>query len=436
AGGEGELVADSRTPSSEGTSFSQSGRLVHLDAVRGFAVLAILIQHFIVPLPSGPESLWLRTVQSTFLQHGFKAVSVFFVLSGFLIGGILVREISSTHSLNAHRFYVRRVFRIWPAYVVWLAMTFVWLWARTPLWIVYTNDLHYLALRALWPNFLHLQNYVQGTPPEVWSVHASHTWSLAVEEHFYLILPLVLLCVVGLGRLSKRLIGIGLPLSILLIIAVGIASRSYLVNIGGTVGAPGDFQAQWAMNWPTHLRIDELGIGVMMGYLLVYAKDVVLRLRPWRLLLLALGFVVVICSDSVGAKLGLNTYVLAPVLNASGGALIVLWAWLADQSLRAKIVGIPVQAIAYVGVISYAVYLMHFPFGQYVAYTSAPIIRTEHSVVNYFLCLFLYLFAAMIFGAALHYLVERPGMRLRDKWSKNEHKQVSFEKGLVNPSQT
>ena len=102
-------------------------------------------------------------------------MDLFFVLSGFLVGGLLFNELRGRGKLDVPRFLIRRGFKIWPSYYVYLAAVAV-LMAR--------RSVPGLAASLL-PNLLNVQNYF-GTPLQ-------HTWSLAVEEHFYLALPLLLL---------------------------------------------------------------------------------------------------------------------------------------------------------------------------------------------------------------------------------------------------
>ena len=127
-----------------------------------------------------------KDVSDTIVRFGWSGVDLYFVLSGILVGGLLFDEIRRRYSVDIRRFLVRRAFEIRPMYFAYIAATPVLLHLRD-------DDPWGRAFRETLPNLLHLQNYL-GT-------RRGHTWSLAVEEHFYLELP-VLLCIL-LHRTQK-----------------------------------------------------------------------------------------------------------------------------------------------------------------------------------------------------------------------------------------
>lgn len=142
--------------------------MVELDVLRGVAILLVLFTHSTVqPGASGvlaPVLVYLRYL-------GPSGVDLFFVLSGFLVGGLLFKELREKGRLDVRRFLVRRAFKIWPPYFTFIAFTFIWL-------MVSDHQTLFQSSRAIYPNLAHLQNYLSSPAP--------HTWSLAVEEHFYL----------------------------------------------------------------------------------------------------------------------------------------------------------------------------------------------------------------------------------------------------------
>lgn len=146
-------------------------RMIQLDILRGVAILLVIFAHTIPPETSSWQSVF-RYLQIL----GTTGVDLFFVLSGFLVGGLLFKELLTKSHLDVRRFLIRRGFRIFPSYVVFLTFVFLLLLLHKS----FTD-----SIRELLPNLIHLQNYL-GSPRE-------HTWSLAVEEHFYLVLPFLLL---------------------------------------------------------------------------------------------------------------------------------------------------------------------------------------------------------------------------------------------------
>ncbi len=152
-------------------------RNLQLAVLRGIAVLLVFGRHLELPKPEG----LVGTFAGAWLRIGWLGVDLFFVLSGFLIGGLLVTELHKHGRIDVARFLSRRGLKIYPAYFVFIAYLMFMpaakgllrgesVWAVPVEWSLY------------WPNFLFLQNYVGNNP-------TGHTWTLAVEEHFYLMLP-------------------------------------------------------------------------------------------------------------------------------------------------------------------------------------------------------------------------------------------------------
>jgi peptidoglycan/LPS O-acetylase OafA/YrhL len=149
----------------------RSGRIPSLDGVRAVAILLVLYSHADIP---GHSAFVLAAIKG---RCGFLGVQMFFVLSGFLITALLLRERERTGGVSRRAFYLRRALRILPAYAVYLAVVAVlppmadttltgkdWFSALT-----YTVNFHSLPI----------------------PVAISHVWSLSVEEHFYLLWPMV-----------------------------------------------------------------------------------------------------------------------------------------------------------------------------------------------------------------------------------------------------
>src|SRR3954451_21718261 len=140
-------------------------RRLDLDVVRGIAILLAMGWHF-SRYRSG--NAVLDALQWPGATFGWAGVDLFFVLSGFLVGRLVLREHQRTGRFDGWRFSVRRALKLWPVLYVFLA---VYAFAGSEPWQSY-----------LWQNALHVQNYA-GTS-------LTHLWSLAVEEHFYLALAL------------------------------------------------------------------------------------------------------------------------------------------------------------------------------------------------------------------------------------------------------
>jgi peptidoglycan/LPS O-acetylase OafA/YrhL len=172
--------------SSEARNLSPSvpSRIPELDGLRGLAILLVILCHYVGNADHRPLGLWPHRVLSVF-TIGWSGVDLFFVLSGFLIGGILLDARNSPHYFRA--FYMRRVFRIFPIYYLWILLFAVIVIMAVTLFpgffAITARDLFRVPVQLFF-----LQNFSAGMSSFQWTWFAV-TWSLAVEEQFYLVAP-------------------------------------------------------------------------------------------------------------------------------------------------------------------------------------------------------------------------------------------------------
>lgn len=151
-----------------------------LDGLRGIAILLVLFYHFLRFNPITPEQEFIKKIS----EMGYMGVDLFFVLSGFLISGILFTIIENGHGLKL--FYIRRVLRIFPAYFFLLAILFF----IVPIFI---SEIPYKeSVENSYIFWLYFSNFYIGINGFNSAPFLTHTWSLAVEEQFYLFFPFIL----------------------------------------------------------------------------------------------------------------------------------------------------------------------------------------------------------------------------------------------------
>src|SRR5687767_1067051 len=198
-------------------------RLRTLDILRVVAVLLVMVRHLAPPAPDMPS--WLLTVTSMLIRGGWIGVDLFFVLSGFLVSGLLFKEYQRTGMVDIGRFLIRRGFKIYPPFYVLLLVLVVVGW-------------DVLTWRRILIDVFFVQNYF--SPSVTWA-----TWSLAIEEHFYLMLACLTWCLVRWRSQPFRCIPV-----IWITVAVScLAARMSLMD------RPFDTSTHLL---PTHLRIDAL----------------------------------------------------------------------------------------------------------------------------------------------------------------------------------
>jgi peptidoglycan/LPS O-acetylase OafA/YrhL len=254
------------------TPATTAGRVPELDGIRGLAILGVLLWHCVVhPLDPGANEMLAQ------LRHGLsltgRGVDLFFVLSGYLIGGILIDHRRDARYFGT--FYLRRACRILPAYVALLALVAVGFvvfarWQPAPPWLG-------LAPIPWWSYLLFVQNAFMAHANDFGTPWLSATWSLAVEEQFYLVLP-ALVWWVSPRRLQWWCLGAALFAPAVLLTFgddgtlagyVSLASRCDSLMVG--VGIAWLFRRAGTRAWlVTHRRtlyVALLGLGLVASWL-------------------------------------------------------------------------------------------------------------------------------------------------------------------------
>ncbi len=342
-----------------------------IDILRAVAVLLVMGRHVGGKLDLFPTA-WTT--------GGWVGVDLFFVLSGFLVSGLLFKEHARHGQLSVKNFLIRRGFKIYPAFWLMLLVSVV---------------LFFLVQKTFKPSailceFLFVQNY----GPALWN----HTWSLAVEEHFYLFLILLMFALQEIdgGQQPFRLVP-----AIFTALALGCLLLRWLAWQASPIF---DAKAQF---YPTHLRIDSLFCGVLLAYFYhanpTRFMDCARRWR-WALLssgvaLLAPAFCFEITTTSFIYTFGFTEF------------------YIASACLLVGMLGIEIpanaltKAIAYIGSHSYSIYLWHMP----VLWWGIPLAARVMKERNWFVYAAVYFFGAIVWGIAMAALIEFPLLRLRDR---------------------
>ncbi|MGZ6072118.1 MAG: acyltransferase family protein [Myxococcaceae bacterium] len=274
------------------TPLRLTGHLPGLDGVRGLAILMVMAVHFVGDASARSH---VQRVVVKGASYGVLGVDLFFVLSGFLITGLLLEAKGQPHYFR--NFYARRTLRIFPLYYLVLAALFLVLPAlTTPSPLLEVARQHQVWLWTYTSNF-----YIAATSSWASLTYVSHFWSLAIEEHFYLAWPLVVF-------LFRR--------PVLERICVGILFAGLALRIGLVLAGVSEL----SVSVLTPCRIDTLAVGALLA-LLVRRQDVGPRVLQ-RAAPLAAGLLAAVVAVSL---FGVVTKHWLPVLHQLRGSLWALF---------------------------------------------------------------------------------------------------------------
>jgi peptidoglycan/LPS O-acetylase OafA/YrhL len=333
-----------------------------LDGLRAVAALLVVFDH-----------------AGLTLFPGGLGVLAFFVLSGFLITWLIIAEEDLTSSVSLSRFYVRRSFRIFPAFYAYFFL------GLTLITVLHKEVNTAQAITA----FFYVTNYYQAIlgDPSTW---LSHTWSLAVEEQFYLLWPVTFLLLRNNGR-RFRVLAVAIPVLWLYresLIFVFHVKQNYIYEAFDT-------------------RADHLLMGCFLAVSLREGR----LARFWRMAcaspwLTWLTIALLIACVAVGRFIDMADYrdavefVVEPVL-----IFVLIGQLIASQSSAAT-APFNWRWMRYLGRLSYSIYL----YQQLLIYAVVSRLRSTPT-----LAVIVTLAVVIVAAACSYHLVERPFLRLRDR---------------------
>lgn len=292
-----------------------------IDGLRAIAVLSVLLSHAQVPGIKG----------------GWIGVDIFFVISGFLITTILLKEHALRGTISIKNFYMRRILRLIPALLLLITFLIVYAWFFT------SKKVFYSVLYDSAITIAYAQNWVlaHGAPRGL----LAHAWSLSLEEQFYIIWPLLLSLLLRIFKKPQRL-----ALFLVFLIGLVVWHRVHLFETGAT------YRRLYLM---LDTRADCLLIGCLLSVLLFHKLiPPIDTLRTWLKIPLSLSVLLYLFTmhfDHRSQTVQFYGYFLIAV--ASGIAILQLVTL--PNSLFGKIFSD--TRMRWIGKISYGLYLWHWP---------------------------------------------------------------------------
>lgn len=353
-----------------------TSRVRQIDFLRAIAVILVLFRHHWVGI-------------DVLQRIGWIGVDLFFVLSGFLVSGLLFSEYKRYGNIKAGQFLIRRGFKIYPLFYLSILLTLI-------IFLVKPDTFPALAaldFKRKAVTFLSESLFLQNYYAFIWG----HHWSLAIEEHFYIAIAIILPLLAKLKILENK--------KLLLIVTLGFFAAAIAMRF---IKTDGFIQ--------THLRYDSLLAGVVISYFYHFNREkfeqFYLKYRKFLLV-----FVPVFLSSALfswesyfirtigftflylGFSILLMEFVLNPRTDENLSKLGYFYKWIAQM-----------------GVYSYGIYLFHLYLTQFVVgkdyVEEGNYIFTTKVLISFLI----YFFGSIAFGIAMSKLVEIPMLKVRDRF--------------------
>jgi peptidoglycan/LPS O-acetylase OafA/YrhL len=347
-------------------------RTIELDFARGLAVILVMGYHFKTAPTTFP--LWIY-LDKAWKGFGATGVDMFFVLSGFLVGGLLLDEYRTGGEVRAKRFLIRRAMKIFPAYYFYI------------LFQILTR--HFPLHTFLVQNLFQIQNYVGSS--------ISHSWTVSLEVHFYILLAICMAVLASRKASPKALI-----IFFACVSAISFGSRFITIYLGNSYSAI----------FETHNRLDSLMCGVLLATLACFYPNIFEKLsaRLWPLLLILALFAVYLWAvypATMKAPAPGWGYFGATILYLGYATLMLFLLRYSKGATN----WLPYRGVAWIGTYSYGIYLWHNSVRQpceAIAQHVNPAIRWPFLYALQYVC-------AILLGALMTVAVEWPFLRLRER---------------------
>lgn len=345
-------------------------RNLQLDVLRCIAVLLVLINHaYHKELTGAPLFDALR--------HGsWMGVDLFFVLSGFLVSGLLFEQVRKGKLPDVTNFLIRRGFKIYPSYFIMLMVG----------WILISPSVAE-GIKRFAPLFFFSQNYSPSFQL------FGHTWSLAVEEHFYAILALAFFCI-RRGVLSVATLK---NLCIATVVCVP------LLRAAAYMSAPGH-HIEIGQHFATHFRIDSLALGVVFCYYWQYHNSELRSFAQSHRPLILISGICLLSPAFFAYRESGAFFIFGYSAVAVGSALVILSA----LSIKSQLSWL--KPVAFLGKHSFSIYLWHALVLMFVQIT----VIVAPNALNCPVEIALSIGGPIIFGVLASMAIDMPMLKLSD----------------------
>lgn len=414
-----------------------SSRYPALDGIRALSIISVVIYHSYLFISTQMNEEAFRAFTHNipdyliWITRGDLGVDIFFVLSGFLIGNLLLREYVQYKKINFKRFYIRRLLRLYPAYL------FVILIAAIGLYITSANKLAYLWADVFYvSNFLSMENMAL-----IWS------WSLSVEEQFYLITPVLI--VFGFRFVKNPLYWM-----------IGLYLFSFVIRYLALMNNPGILITDpFYISFPTldafdktyfetmyinlYTRYGALIVGVLASYLHVYHAEKVRSILQCSVVRNNCLFLAAVIS--IWLLVGIRVYSESGILTTNE-TLLTLY-HVANRNIFSLCIGLIILCLLYpaglvknaekllslrfwfpIAQLSYSIYMTHLLFVGACGMLLLKLISIDDILPIHILMIALAsLLSCAVLASFLFVLIEKPFLKLRSQLDSRASRSVFME---------
>jgi peptidoglycan/LPS O-acetylase OafA/YrhL len=359
-------------------------RLRELDFLRGVAIILVLFRH--------------KYLFQSLMNMGWIGVDLFFTLSGFLVSGLLFKEYKKYGTINAKRFLIRRGFKIYPIYYL-----------SFPVYIAPIVLAEEFWLTGFLADVFFLQNYLVG-----WGYSNAATWSLAVEEHFYIGISFFFWLVIYIKTKKpkfyvNKLSRFRKPENLL----VATLITCFILRVASNLLFPEQPIRNTTM---THLRIDSLLVGVYISYLLQFKRQVIKGFfEKNKVKLLFVSFLFLVWTPFLDpiSSLFVKTIGFA-MLYVSFGFLLLFF--ILDAQINPTLDRLfgrhTVNIVSKIGYCSYSIYIIHI----IINFNSYKIFGKLNIPYNHYADFLIAASAAVVAGMLMTYYIEEYFLGIRNKY--------------------
>lgn len=346
-------------------------RISSLDFLRGIAIILVLFRH--------------HNYFEYLKKIGWIGVDLFFIISGFLVAGLFIEEYKNHKEVKPLQFLARRGFKIYPLYYILFLFTLL---SQT------IGGTSY-KIKTILGDIFFLQNYL-GTLNV-------HTWTLAIEEHFYFLLAALVVALIKFGKKETN------PFKLIPLIFVFIFIICFAFRIYNALNFPYSYNTHL---FPSHLRFDSLFFGVLISYYFHFKRRILENIVNGNIIILMVlsSLFIAPClvydlETPLISSLGITT------LYIGLGGIFIIFILRINNNNVPKIIHPAYNFIASIGKYSYAIYLWHLTIHFYLEKILSLFLKENLEVIH----LLIYITTSIFFGIFISRIIEGPFLKIRDR---------------------